>query len=315
MAKQRFKKDYEQSMKKYDEQHSGGGSSNKDPRFFKPQAGKNGNATITLRFLPSKDTDTDFVKADSHDFNTRTGSFYFDNCLKNIGEECPICDYTWGNWIKDDKEHNEPFKKYIPKTKFIMNIVVLRDKEVPENEGKVFLYKFGNQIMKKIREQTSNGVFPWDWDEGLDFKLKIEQTTVNGKPVPTYDASYFVDDEGTSPLSADVGDEDLFALSEFIDPKGYRSAKEISARFLKATGIDLNDEDAPVVEAEEPATKAKAEVKEEKKAVATKERSSSKKEETKADAKVDEDSADEDGFVIEDDDEDPASFFSSVDSE
>lgn len=331
MAKQRLTKDYEKAVKKYDEQHSG---AVRDPRFFKPQADKNGRGTITLRFLPSPDTDTDFIKADEHTFNTRTGAFFSENCPKNIGEECPICEYAWGNWIKDDKKHNERFKNYTPKQKFIMNIVVLKDKETPTNEGKVFLWKFGNQIMKKIREQTSNGVYPWDWEEGLDFKLKIEQKVVDGKAMPNYDSSYF-DDDDVSPLELDIGNEDLFSLTEFQDEKLFKSASDISIRFEKATGIDPTD--IPVKgskdsrkddrdDDDDDKKDEKEEVKEER--APRKDRTSAKTNLTKTAKVTEEDldpakhkedlpfdggAADEDSFVIEE--ETSESFFDTVDTE
>ena len=306
MAKQRFSKDYGQAVTKFDQQHSGG---TRDPRFFKPQPDKNGRGTITLRFLPSKDTDTDFIKADLHEFSTRSGSYFKDNCPKNIGKECPICDYAWGNWKKGDKEHNKPFEKFTPKQKYIMNIIVLKDKENPDNEGKVFLWHFGNQIMKKIREQIAAGVYPWDWEKGLDFKLKIETKQFEGKAVPNYDSSYFVEDEDPSPLDADVGDEDLFALSEFLDAKNYKSFDDLKDSFEKRSGVDASkigngslksrddddDDDKP------------------------RQRASSLKKETREEAPVVEDDlpfdqpADEDGFVIDDaGEENPEDFFSGI---
>jgi hypothetical protein len=313
-AKQRFSKDYEQSVKTYDKAHGGGV---RDPRFFKPQADKNGRGTITLRFLPSKDTDTDFVKADVHEFNTRAGSFFKESCPKNIGGECGICDYAWSDWKKGDKEHNKPYEKYIPKQKFIMNIVVLKDKETPENEGKVYLWHFGNQIMKKIREQTANGVYPWAWDKGLDFKLKIEQEQFNGSMVPTYKSSYFVDDEAPSPLEADIGDDDLYELTEFTLKSHFKSSEELVSRFEKATGVDTSatgakakrsrDDDDDDDDDREVNMSAK------------KPRASSMKKESREETPVvpdlpfDDDAADADGFVIDDSgDESSEEFFSGI---
>ena len=311
MAKERFSKDYEGSVKKYDQTHSGGV---RDPRFFKPQADKNGRGTITIRFLPSKDTDVDFVKADTHEFNTRAGSFFKESCPKNLGRDhtCPICEYAWGNWVKGDKEHNKPYEKFTNKQKYIQNIIVLKDKENPANEGKVFLWHFGNQIMAKIREQTAAGVFPWDWDKGLDFKLKIESKAFDGKMVPNYDSSYFVDDEGSSPLTADIGSSDLFPLSEFVDAKNYKTYEELREKFEKATGVDASD-----IGGKPKASRSRDDDDDKPRASSM---SSMKRESAKPVPKEEpdlpfdnDDDADADGFVISDDAEENAEdFFSGI---
>ena len=71
---------------------------------------------------------------------------------------------------------------------------MVKDPANPENEGKVFLFRYGKKIHDKIMEAVNGdelegraGINPFDFWEGADFKLRAKK--VDG--YPNYDSSEF----------------------------------------------------------------------------------------------------------------------------
>jgi len=276
----KFKTDWSSMIKKIEADN--GSSSYKDDRMYSPDKDDKGNAEVVIRFLPSKDTDTPWVKYDTH-FFSGVGGIFSEPCPKNIGGKCPACDYTWANWKKGDDVHNAPFRKFMNQQKFIMNILVVKDKIHPENNGKVFLFRFGKQIFDKITEKHAEQDFVLDWYEGKNFKLVIK-TKAKG---PNYESSYFADD--ATPVGDDEKIESLmekmFGLSEFLSPDRYKDFKTLQTKMNDVRGVDgdesSSDDEAPPVAS--------------KKVAKDKPAASSKK-------KDEEDADEDDGFLLDDDD-------------
>jgi hypothetical protein len=145
----------------------------------------------------------------------------------------------WNSGVEANKEVARKQKR---KLQYIANIYVVRDPGNPDNEGKVFLFKFGKKIFDKINEAMNpefddeSPVNPFHLWEGANFKLKIRK--VEG--YTNYDKSEFDD---AAPLSKD--DDDLekiwkseYALSEFLDEKNFKSYDELKTRLNKVLGID-----------------------------------------------------------------------------
>ena len=75
-------------------------------------------------------------------------------------------------------------KRLLEKEKKIIllsNIFIVSDPKHPENEGKVFLFKFGKKIFDKITEamqpafEDESPINPFDFWKGANFKLKIRK--------------------------------------------------------------------------------------------------------------------------------------------
>ena len=125
---------------------------------------------------------------------------------------------------------------------YVSNVLVVSDPSNPQNEGKVFVYKFGKKIFDKIMDvmqpqfADEQPVNPYDFWEGADFKIKIRKVEgwVN------YDKSEFA---AAAPLMG--GEEDqlegvynkLHSLNDFIDPKNYKSYDELKAKMNKVLGV------------------------------------------------------------------------------
>jgi hypothetical protein len=213
-----------------------------DERFWEPTVDKAGNGYAVIRFLPApKGEDFPFVRVFSHGFKGPSGSWYIENSLTTIGKSDPVSDYNttlWNSGSEADKEQARAQKR---KLHFISNILVVKDSENPENEGKVFLYKYGKKIFDKINYlmdpefDDEAPVNPFDFWEGANFKLKIRK--VDG--YRNYDKSEF---DSSSAISDD--DDELEAiwkqqhsLQEFIDPKNFKTYEELKTKLDRVLGL------------------------------------------------------------------------------
>jgi hypothetical protein len=143
---------------------------------------------------------------------------------------------------------------------------VVSDPKNPENEGKVFLFKFGKKIMDKITKmmnpdlESEPRINPTDLWKGANFKLKVTRQNVNmgGRNVsfPNYDESVFL---APGPLTED--DSQLEAvwkkehsLAEIIDRKNFKTYAELKARLDDVLGFtgSAPTPRAPVPVVEEP---------------------------------------------------------------
>lgn len=213
-----------------------------DEREWKPDVDKAGNGYAVIRFLPAPDgEDMPFVRIWDHGFQG-PGGWYIENSLTTIGQTDPVSEYNSMLWNSGNEKDKEVARKQKRRLNYIANIVVLKDPTRPDNEGKVFIYKFGKKIFDKINDlmnpqfQDEEPVNPFDFWEGANFKLKIR----NFEGYRNYDKSEF---DSPAPLSDD--DENLEAiykkihsLQEFIAPNNFKSYDELKAKFYRVIGLD-----------------------------------------------------------------------------
>ena len=170
-----------------------GKDSYKDDRYWKPERDKSGNGYAVIRFLPTcEGEDLPWVRIFSHGFKGK-GGWLIDNCATTLGEKCPVCEANsllWNSGTESDKDIARSRKRRL---NYMSNIMVISDPKNPENEGKVFLYKYGKKIFDKVQEVLSpefddeTPINPFDFWKGADFKLKI-RTIAN---FVNYDKSEF----------------------------------------------------------------------------------------------------------------------------
>lgn len=213
-----------------------------DNRFWKPEVDKAGNGYAIIRFLPAPDgEDTPYVRVWDHGFQG-PGGWYIEKSLTTLGQKDPVSEYNSQLWNSGIEANKELVRKYKRRLSFVSNIYVVKDPAHPENEGKVFLFKYGKKVWDKV-ELAMNPEFedekatnPFDMWEGANFKLKIRK--VEG--YRNYDKSEF---EAPSALMED--DDALEAvwkqehsLQAFLDPKEFKSYDDLKARLNKALGLD-----------------------------------------------------------------------------
>lgn len=237
-----------------------------DKNFWKPTLDKAGNGFAIIRFLPAAFEDVNFVKIKSYSFkHPATGRYYIELSPKSIGLNDPVFDYNGKMWGSGNEDLKEQVKKRSMKTTYISNIQVIKDKENPEAEGKVFKYRYGKKIFDKITLAT-NPLYeddprfdPFNVWSGADFKLKIRKVD----DFPNYDLSEFVDPGVIKNINGKpMSDEEIevllnqtFKLQEHLDPSKFKSYEDLKKRLDYV--LDLGNGDQPSKSASLPTAEAK----------------------------------------------------------
>ena len=206
-----------------------------DERIWKGELDKSGNGYAVLRFLPAiHGEELPWVKMYSHAFQGPTGQWYIENSRTTINQKDPVSEYNsklWNTGLESDKEIARKQKR---KLSYYSNVYVVSDPKHPNNEGKVFLFKYGKKIYDKLLAamqpefQDETPVNPFDPFVGANFKLKIRK--VDG--YWNYDKSEF---EAPSKLFEDEAKVEevcgkAYALSEFSQPTNFKSYEELQTR-------------------------------------------------------------------------------------
>lgn len=163
----------------------GGGSyKDGDNKEWKLTLDTAGNGSAVIRFLPGKSPDDlPFVKLVNHGFKIGN-KWYIENCTSthNDYDSCPVCKYISENDLYNTD--NNMYGKLKRKTSFWANILVVKDPSNPQNEGKVFKYRFGQKIMDKINAMAivdvEMGETPVDVFcafEGANFIMKVKKVS------------------------------------------------------------------------------------------------------------------------------------------
>ena len=206
-----------------------------DERLWKPGVDKSGNGYAVIRFLPEPEgEDLPWAQVWSHAFQG-PGGWYIENSLTTLNQKDPVGEMNrtlWNSGIESDKEIARKQKR---KLSYYSNIYVVKDQLNPENEGRVFLYKYGKKIHDKIvsamqpQFEDEDPINPFDMWKGADFRVKIQ--TIGG--YWNYDKSDFA---GPSTLGG-FSDERLeevwksqYSLKEFTDASAFKSYEELEAR-------------------------------------------------------------------------------------
>jgi hypothetical protein len=217
-----------------------------DDRFWQPEVDKAGNGYAIIRFLDSPAVDGDkglpFVQLFTHGFQG-PGGWYIENSLTTLGENDPVSEYNGKLWNSGIEANKEIARKQKRQLKYISNILVVKDPDHPEKEGKVFLYSYGKKIFDKIKEklepqfEDEKRVNPFNFWEGANFKLKIRK--VEG--YRNYDKSEFEEQSGVF-AGDDAKIEALwksaYSLLELVDKKNFKSYDVLKARLDKVLGVD-----------------------------------------------------------------------------
>ena len=216
-------------------------TSSGDDRFWKPSVDAAGNGFAVIRFLPAPDgEEIPFVKLYSHAFQG-DGGWYIENSLTTLGGKDPVGEVNRKLWNSGRDSDKEVARKQKRKLTYYANIFVVSDKANPENEGKVFLYKFGKKIFDKVTAamapefEDETPMNPFDLWEGANFKLKI--TNVAG--YWNYDKSEF-----SAPAALNADDSVLekvwkqaHSLQAFTSADNFKTYEELEERLNMVLGV------------------------------------------------------------------------------
>ena len=236
-----------------------------DDRLWKLEVDKSGNGYAVIRFLPAPDgEDLPFVKLYSHAFQG-PGGWYIENSLTTLGQKDPVSEYNSQLWNNGTDAGKDAARKQKRKLTYISNIYVVKDPANPENEGKVFLYKYGKKIFDKLTAamqpefEDEEAIDPFDFWQGANFKLKAK----NVAGYRNYDSSEFT---AVTPL---LDDDDALeavwkkesSLKEFVEADQFKTYEDLKKRLEYVLGSkrptsSIEEEDTDRGAAEELVTAA-----------------------------------------------------------
>ena len=224
----------------------------KDERLWKPELDKTGNGYAVIRFLPAVEgEDMPWAKVWNHAFQGPTGQWYIENSLTTLSQKDPVSELNtsfWNSGVESDKEIARKQKR---KLQYFSNIYVVSDSRHPENEGKVFLFRFGKKIFDKIMEAMQPAfvdevaVNPFDFWKGANFKLKIRK--VDG--FWNYDKSEF---DAVAPLlDTDAALEKVYdaeyPLKPFHEESNFKSYTDLKDKMERVLGQEVDNRTAEQV--------------------------------------------------------------------
>ncbi len=238
-----------------------GSTGGADERLWKLEVDKAGNGYAVIRFLPAPDKEElPWAKVWSHAFQG-PGGWYIENSLTTLGGKDPVSEYNRLLWNSGNDADKDLARKQKRKLSYISNIYVVKDPTNPQNEGKVFLYKFGKKIFDKITAamqpefEDETAIDPFDFWQGANFKLKAK----NVAGYRNYDSSEFA---ASSPL---LDDDDAlealwkkqYSLEEFTAADQFKSYQDLEKRLHSVLNTsrpkvapEVADEEAEIVTAD-----------------------------------------------------------------
>ena len=226
-----------------------------DDRVWKLSVDKSGNGYAVIRFLPAPEgEDLPFVKLYSHAFQG-PGGWYIESSLTTLNQKDPVSELNSELWNNGTDAGKEVARKQKRKLTYVSNIYVVKDPANPDNEGKVFLYKFGKKIFDKITAamqpefEDETPIDPFDFWQGANFKLKAK----NVAGYRNYDSSEF------ATQGALLDDDDAmeaiwkkqYSLAELVAADQFKSYDELKKRLDYVLGNKTARRQDPEVADEE----------------------------------------------------------------
>lgn len=215
--------------------------------LFTPQLDEKKCFQGIIRFLPRPENDgsgVPYVRLYNHGFKEL--GWYIENCPTTKGREhkCPACESNSQIWDSDE----DTARKRGRRTSYFSNILVVSDPKHKENEGKVFIFRYGKTIHdmimeKKFPEEDSldEKVHVHDYDKGLNFKLKIKPK----KGYNDYSSSQFSDTPtpvAETDEEIDAIDDKLFPLGQIVSDDKFKTYDELKTRFNATIGESTIDQ-------------------------------------------------------------------------
>ncbi len=231
-----------------DNSKSRGSSNYGDENVWKPTVDKEGNGSALFRFIfdPSGE---EFVEVRNHGFK-KNGKWFIENCPRTHGwdEECAVCEHAdvlkkGREWNDVPKEEQAAIRPFFSKLSYWSNIYVIKDPGSPENEGKVFKYRYGKKIADKIEAALHEdpldgtpGFSAFDPFNGADFKMVIKDVA----GWRNYDDSSFTASKPWLKAQKDmerIVTEESHDLSTLTAKDQFMDPAEIAKKLNKVLGI------------------------------------------------------------------------------
>ena len=211
-----------------------------DNRFWKLSRDENDNGGAIIRLLPDP-TGKPFIQLFNHAFQsfdnvTKKKRWYINNSPETIGEKCPASSLWSALYNIGTEEGKKEARKFSRKISFYTNIKVIKDPANPQNEGKIFLWKFGTKLKDKFmaslepsESEIAMGEEPkqlFNPLSGNSIKLKIKKVA----GYLNYDDTEIM---GVSSIYPDIESakadiiENAYKLEEFLKPDAFETYEEL----------------------------------------------------------------------------------------
>jgi hypothetical protein len=212
-----------------------------DDTMWKPELDKSGNGYAVVRFLPTPEgEEMPWVSYWDHGFQG-PGGWYIEKSLTTLNKKDPVSEYNTTLWNSGIEANKEQARKQKRRLHYVSNVYVVSDPKNPDNEGKVFKYRYGKKIFEQLKEAISpafedeQAINPFDLREGANFKIKIRK--VDG--YWNYDKSEF---DSTSPLFEDEAKlntvfSQVHSLNEVIAPSEFKAYEELKEKLDRVLGL------------------------------------------------------------------------------
>lgn len=243
-----IKRNWAEMNNRLEDEARGFGGANQDKRLYRPKFAKDGTFEAIIRFLPAPGDELPLIKKFAHRFKDKFGD-YNEECLTTIGQPDPICESNTELWRQENETAKDLARKRARNKSGISNILVINDVQVPSNNGKVFLYRYGKVILDKIIEKCfpdekqkqlgAKAVNIFDYYEGVNFRVSGKKTQKGDTSWTKYDNSRF-EDMPTRIESDDFIErleKQIYSLKEFNDPKNFKSYTELKIKFDQIRGV------------------------------------------------------------------------------
>jgi len=174
------------SAKENEEKVTKGGVSNnffKTEKFWSPEIPKKGKNTFRIRILTDPTCEhVPWQLVLNHTGIKTTNGWLNEFCPETFPEnknQCPLCNKARELYATGDPIDAKKGSEYWRKKSWVTNILVVKDsRNDGENEGKVFMWKFGKKMYDKFdaalfpnEDAGEEGVFFIDPNKGYDFNL------------------------------------------------------------------------------------------------------------------------------------------------
>lgn len=219
-----------------------------DERFYVLPKDDKGEGTAIIAFLPDPEGRPLQRMYKINTTITKDGQRRFCNewSPTTINGRCPFQE-AWQKLYNNNKR--EESRKFARSTRYIANILVVKDPRKPENEGKVFLYDMSQHFKDKLEQAVNPN--PQDIAMGMAERKEIFNPTkgwvmrltarkqTNG--ITSYDSSEFIKMDPVWPDPQVAYDNIMkmcYKLSDFLKPENFKTYDELKEIFDRVTFKD-----------------------------------------------------------------------------
>lgn len=217
----------------------------KDERFWSLSKDENGKGAAIIRLLVDKDKIPfiNIYNCGLREYSEIDKKFYwFIRDLPSTIKEPDPLEELWSALYNHSADGREEAKNFSRRESFITNILVIKDPGNPENEGKVFLWKFGKKLLDKFmtalnpsEQERELGEKPKELFHplrGNNIALKIK----NVAGFPNFDDTSIQSESAAFKSEEEAKDTILnktYSLKEFCTPESFESYDKLKEDLIK----------------------------------------------------------------------------------